>query len=459
MKRTIHLVLALCSFGTVIAQPTMEEQRAFTREAAELYALENGYSMRYNELEISRAKAVIWENVALGLPNVNIDANLINNLEIGGQVVEFGGQTQFLQFGVQYSSVAGVTVDQLIFDGSYIVALVATEVVRQNAENDYEKSAIDTRAEVAEAYNGVLVTERSLEIVQENITFIEKSLADTRGLFEAGFVEQSDVDQLDLLLTNLRANEDYLQRQVVVVRSILKLRMGIPVNETITLTDDIEALLFIASDGSNLLNEAFDPTEHIDYRTLQTGIRGQELSLRNEQVQWLPKLSAFYRYNYNFQSPDFGELYAPNDITSFGFPASNIGLSLRWNIFQGSGRIAKVQEAQVALEQLRVQEEQLSDGLRLDFQLAQAEYAYAVNNYLAQRQNAQIAKDIRDRTAIKFGEGVASSLEFTTAERQYQEALRNAISVGQDALNKRVALEKVLGKFNLNQSTTNTTQQ
>ncbi len=465
MKRIINGIgMSALLLGSLIGHAqtaSTSESRSFTREQAEMYALDNGYDMRYNTLEIERAKAVIWENVALGLPNVSIDANLINNTDLPQFVFpDFAtGEPQLIAAGIQYTSLAGVTVDQLIFDGSYIVALVATEVVRQNARNDYEKSAIETRAQVAEAYNAVLVTDRSLEIVREDIEFIERSLSETRSLFDEGLVEQSDVDQLDLLLTNLRANEDYLERQVTVVRTILKLRMGIPVQETITLTDDIETLLFIASDGTNLLSEQFDATTHIDYRTLQNGIRGQELNLRNEQVQWLPKLSAFYQYNYNYASEEFGGLYSSTNSSSFDYVTSNVGLSLRWNLFQGSGKFARVQEAQVALEQLRVQEEQLNDALQLEYQVAKAEYAYAINNYLAQRKNAQIAKDIRDRSAIKFKEGVASSLEFTTAERQYQEALRNAISVGQEALNKRIALEKVLGKFNLNQTTTNTTQE
>lgn len=447
----IALLAGPALWGQVNEQP---ESRSFTRVEAEQYALEHSYDVRRNDLELSRAKAVIWENIALGLPQVSTNGNLTNNLTIGGQVIEIGGQSQLLQFGVQYSSGVGVQVDQLIFDGSYIVALLATEVVKENAQNDFELSAIEVREQVAQAYHLVLVTERSLEIVVEDIKYIEQSLSDTRGLFEEGFVEASDVDQLDLLLTNLRTNEEYLQRQSTVARTILKLRMGIPVGETVTLTDQVESLMLIAEDGSTLLNEDFDLTNHIDYRVLQTGIRGQELNLRNEQVQWLPKLNGFYQYNYAFQSPDFGILYAPDDVTSFGIPAQAIGLSLRWDIFQGGRRIARVQEAKIALDQLRIQEEQLTDALRLQYQTARAEYSYAVNNYLAQKKNVQIAKDIRDRTTIKFNEGVATSLEFTQAERQYQESLRSVINAAQSALDKRVSLERVLGKFNLDQQPT-----
>lgn len=455
---TTTLLLGLSAFAQ---EPAQSQVRSFSRAEAENYALEHSYDLRNSSLEIERAKKVIFQNVAVGLPQVNATAGYVDNLEIQKQVVQFDPSQppQVFPFGIQYASQLGLRVDQLIFDGSYIVALLATGVVKETASNAYEKSAIEIREQVAQAYHLVLTTERSLEIVRENVSFIEKNLFETRQLFEQGFLEQQDVDQLDLLLTNLRSNVDFLERQSTVARTLLKLRMGIPIEETVALTDQIESLVLIAEDGTTLLTENFDPTAHIDYRTLQTGIHGQELNLRNEQMQWLPKLSAYYSYNHQYQSTDFGALYTPkpgevysqNGNLSFNAPFQSWGLSLNWPLFQGGRRIARVQEARIELDKLEVQEEQLTDALNMQFQSARADYAYALNNYLAQQKNAEIAKGIRDRTAAKFNEGLASSLEFTTAENQYQDALRNLITSAQTTLDKRVALEKVLGHFNMNQ--------
>lgn len=431
-------------------------QRSFSREQAEAYALEHSYAMRGDQLELKRAQAIIWENVALGLPQVGASGNLINNLEIGGQVIELGGQTQFLQFGVQYASGYGLTVDQLLFDGSYVVALLATRIVEETAQNTYEQTAINTKANVAQAYHLVLITERSLEINRESIRFLEQSLNETRALLEQGFVEQTDVDQLALLLSNLQSNADYLENQAGIARSLLKTHMGIPINETIQLTDDIESLMVFSQDGTALLGEEFDVQNHIDYRVLETGIEGQRLNLRNEQVQWLPKINGFYQYNYNYQSPTFGALYDENDPSSFSFPSSNIGIAVRWDLFQGGRRLARAQEARVRLDQLEVQQEMVTAALQTEYQSARSEYTYALSNLLSQQQNTRLAKDIRDRTSIKYNEGVASSLEFSQAERQYQDALQQQIRSYQNVLNTRLELEKVLGKFNLETTTNNT---
>lgn len=457
MNKTLIVTFMLVASG-VWAQTSeiSESQRSFTRAQAEAYALEYSYAMRGDQLELKRAQAVIWENVALGLPQVGASGNLINNLEIGGQVIDIGGQQQFLQFGVQYASGYGLTVDQLIFDGSYIVALLATRVVEETAQNTYEETAINTKSNVAQAYHLVLITERSLEITKESIRFLEQSLNETRQLLEQGFVEQTDVDQLSLMLSNLTSNEDYLENQAGIARSLLKTYMGIPINETIQLTDDLESLLVFSQDGTALLSDEFNVEDHISYRILETGIEGQRLNLRNEQVQWLPKVNGFYQYNYNYQSPSFGALYDDNDPSSFSFPASSIGLSVRWDLFQGGRRFARAQEARVRLEQLEVQQEMVSASLQTEYQSARSEYSYALNNLLTQQQNASLAKDIRERTSIKYNEGVASSLEFSQAERQYQDALQQQIRAYQSVLNTRLELEKVLGKFNLETTTNNT---
>lgn len=449
--KSISLALATLSGMVLTAQEAAPEKRSFTRAEAETYALEHSYDMQRYTLELDKAKAVINENIAAGLPQVTASGSFTDNIQIQQQVIEFGGQPTVLAFGVRYGAVGTIQVDQLIFDGSYVVALMATEVVRENAQNSYEKSAIDVREQVAQAYHAVLTTERSLQIVRENITFISQNLYETRQLFDAGMVEEQDVDQLDLLLTNLHTNEDYLARSLEVANTVLKLRMGIPIQETITLTDEVEALVLAAEDATQLLASEFDPTNHIDYRTLQTGIHGQELTIRNEQVQWLPSLNGYYSYNHGIQSSEFDGLTNTSNPNSFNFPYQSWGLRLRWSLFQGGRRIARVQEAKVALDQLEVQEAQLTDALSLEFKTAQAEYAFAVNTFLAQQKNVRISKSIRDRTAVKFKEGVATSLEFTQAENQYQSALNDMIRAANNALNARVALEKTLGQYNLNQ--------
>jgi outer membrane protein TolC len=95
-----------------------------------------------------------------------------------------------------------------------------------------------------------------------------------------------------------------------------------------------------------------------------------------------------------------------------------------------------------------VAQKQLQDNLQLQYAQAKAEYEYALNSYATQRRNAELAKKIRDRILRKYQEGLASSLDLTQAENQYQTALRESLNAANNALDKKVNLEKVLGKYN-----------
>ena len=90
----------------------------------------------------------------------------------------------------------------------------------------------------------------------------------------------------------------------------------------------------------------------------------------------------------------------------------------------------------------------MRDNLKLQYETSKAEYSYALNSYYTQLRNVEISKKIRDTNSKKFSEGIIGSLEFTQAENQYQDALRSVIDAANNVLDKKVKLEKILGKYN-----------
>jgi outer membrane protein TolC len=200
--------------------------------------------------------------------------------------------------------------------------------------------------------------------------------------------------------------------------------------------------------GTDLLGEQFNYQQNIDYRLMETQIKGQTLNLKNENMQYLPKLSAFYNFNYNINSSQWSVFQGQQGTERLDVRWQALGLSLRVPILSGGTRYARVKQAQIALEQVEVAEKQLADNLKIQYAQAQAEYEYALNSYATQRRNAELAKNIRDRNLRKYQEGLATSLDLTQAENQYQTSLRSLISAANDALDKKVNLEKVLGKYN-----------
>lgn len=415
---------------------------------AQNYAIENAYSVQNSAIEIEKARKLYMENVARGLPQINANGNYTYNIERQAFIADVGGQLGLLQIGAPYGTTGTIAAEQLIFDGSYIVAVLASQVIKDNAKNDYEKSRIEIRDEVARAYHLVLVSRRTKEIIDENLKFLQQSFEETSKLYDAGFVEEQDKDQLELLVSNLLNNKDYTEKQEEIALMLLKIAMGLSLETEIELTDDIETLMVMTESGTDLLTESFNYEQHIEYRKLLTQERGQTLNIKNEQMKYLPKLYAFYNWNYNVNNQDLWVFQGEQGMDRLDVRWQTLGLTLSVPILTGGSRNARLKQAELELDQVGVAKEQLEDNLKLQYAQAHAAYEYALDSYKTQKRNVEIAKKIRDRTLKKYQEGLATSLEVTQAENQYQDSLRSVINAANDALDKKVNLEKVLGKYN-----------
>ncbi len=224
--------------------------------------------------------------------------------------------------------------------------------------------------------------------------------------------------------------------------------MGLDVGTTIELTDEIDELMVFSQDGESLLNEQFTLEEHIDYRSLLTQERGQSLNLKNEKWAYAPKV----KFNYLYAHTVFGSnalLFEGTEGIDYAQNIQqNFGLNVSLPILTGGSRNARVGQAQISVEQVEIAKRQLEDNLKVQYETAKAEYSFALNSYNTQLRNVEIAKKIRDTGSRKFSEGLMSSLEFTQAENQYQNALRDVINAANNVLDKKVQLEKILGKYN-----------
>jgi len=415
---------------------------------AQAYAAKHNASAQVNDLERQVAKANIWQNIAIGLPQVQVAGSYTNNIELPAQFIDFGnGELTKLTFGTKFASAGNLSASQLVFDGSYFVALLATKVVSETAELGYQKSLLEVREQVAQAYHLAVVTERNTQSVSSNLELTRKLLLETKALQAEGFLESTDVDQLSLVVNNLENSLAFLNNQKEVSLALLKLQMGVPQATSVVLTDALEQLVLFTESGSALLAQGFEAKNHIDYRTLAVNREGAKLNMQNEWMSFLPRLSLSYGANVNYVSQS-ANVWDPSGTQAANFAFSSWGLNASVPLFTSGKRVARVKMAQLKLQELDLLLANTESMLSMQYKLARAEYSFALNNYLSQKRNETLAKSIRDRVYAKFKEGVASSQEYTQSENQYQQSVSALLNAANNVLNKRVSLEKLLTTFN-----------
>ena len=126
------LLLIIFFSSTLLAQ---DDLLSLSLDEAVEYGIENNRNLRNAEREIQMAFKERWKTIAIGLPNVSLELNYLNNLELQTSLIPaefFGGNKgdfSEIQFGTEQSAIGSVRMEQLLFDGSWLVGLEYSQII------------------------------------------------------------------------------------------------------------------------------------------------------------------------------------------------------------------------------------------------------------------------------------------------------------------------------------------
>ena len=181
-------------------------QRELSLVKAQTLGAENAYAMQRARIDVQVAKRDVKELLATGLPQVSASFDVNHFLDIPTQVVpasSFDPEAPEdlvleLSFGTTQTATAGFNASQLIFSGSYLVGLKASQVFADAKALAVDATEVETRRMVAEAYATALAAEANVEMLDRALTLVKSSEQELRELANEGLVESVDADQLQL---------------------------------------------------------------------------------------------------------------------------------------------------------------------------------------------------------------------------------------------------------------------
>ena len=174
-------LIPLFIFALTAKSQEQQKNFNFSLEQAISHALINNYSAINAGRDIEASKEKKWETTAAGLPQINAGLDYTNNFVLQKSVVPaefFGGEPgsyATVAFGTKHSMILRSTLSQLIFDGSYIVALQASKTYLKFYENAKQKTDVEIKEAVINAYGNVLLAEESIAILEKNKATLEKT--------------------------------------------------------------------------------------------------------------------------------------------------------------------------------------------------------------------------------------------------------------------------------------------
>lgn len=441
MKKLI--LITILTFALSAKSQESVQNHSFSLEEAITHALTNNYSAINAGRDIEVAKKKKWETTAMGLPQISAGLDYQNYLKQPVILADFNqdGTNEEFFFGTKQNVSAKATLNQLIFDGSYIVALQASKTYLKFYQNAKEKTDVEIREMVINSYGNVLLAEESIAILERNKSTLEKTLFDTKETFKNGLIEEENVEQLQITLASINSSLNNTKRLKEIAYKMLKINLGIEINNNLKLTDKLDNLTKNNLDLA-LSQSEFDITNNVDYLMGLNFQDQKKLELKLEKSKALPSLNAFVNYGVTANNDEFKYL---SDNQKW-FDSSLLGVSLNVPIFSSLARSARTQQAKIAFEQAKTKLTETEQKLKLQYENAKSQYEFSIEQYDTSKNNLSLAERIEKKQQIKFTEGLSSSYEFSEAQRQLYAAQQNYLQSMIDVINKKAALEKIINK-------------
>ncbi|WP_299128208.1 TolC family protein [uncultured Winogradskyella sp.] len=447
MKNLLIFIFLMCfSFSYSQDTPT-----SFTLQEAIDYALKNNRTAKNAARDIEAAKKQKWETTATGLPQLNASINYQNFLKQQISLVPaefFGGEPgEFAEviFGTQQNVNATATLSQLLFDGSYLVGLQSAKVFLEISENAKNKTDLQVRKAVINAYGNVLLAEESIKIFEKNISILEKNLDETTKIYENGLGEEESIEQLQITLSNVKSGFNNAVRLRSIAYQMFNITIGIDYNTNVTLAENLEQLAQ-KNIALNVLEQDNDVANTIDYKIAANDKTAKALLLKLEKSKALPRLSAFLNGGYLGFSDAFTFFNRNQNWAGF----SAFGLNIDIPIFSSGGRNAATQRAKINLEKSIDNLTETEQMLKLQIETAKSNYKFATEDYNNKKENLALAERIESKNQTKFFEGIGSSFELRQAQTQLYAAQQELLQALLDVVNSKAELETITNNISAN---------
>ena len=435
LKRYGIIVLLSFSVLKTVAQDQDSTLQVGTLDKVVQYTLQRNPAIQQASIDEQITEKTIKGKLADWYPQLNFAYNYQRVIDL--QYAVFNGEA--VPIGVFNTSAAQLTATQNLFNRDVLLASSTASKVRIQADQNTARNRVEAVVNVTKAFYDVLATQQQINVNQESIVRLKKSLKDAYNRYTSGVADKTDYKRATILLSNAEVALKSATEMLAFKKAYLKTLMGHPIQADFELQyDTAEMVRDIYLDTLQQLNSAY----HIDYKFLTTSRELQNANLRYSYWAFLPTLSAYGAYNLNFQNNNFNELYDRR------FPYSYVGATLSIPIFQGGKRVAKIQEQRYAKKRIDVALSNLEKSLETEYTRALATYKSNLKNYVAQSNNVELAQEVYDVIDLQYRNGIRTYLDVTVAETDLRTTRINYFNALYQVLASKMDVQRALGQIN-----------
>jgi len=443
-RKAIIILITLITISRLgVSGQASDSEMVLSLQQAKDYALLNNKMVQAAKSDVLASRIAVWETISAALPEISATGSFTDNLKLMTTLLpgEFFGQPGVkipVTFGSEFNSSGSVQASLLLFNAPLYIGIETNKLANKLSEENLEKSELDTKESVAMAYYLILVSEKSLEILNGNIANLNETLKSTRAMYSAGMAESTDVDQMVSNLSMVENSRSSLERNIELNYNLLRFQLGVSAGTVIRLTEKLDSFTDLVNIEA-ILSQEFDHTQNINFRMIEGQEKMSALVLKSQKASVLPTLAGFYNYGTNGMGDKVSELQ--------WFQNSMAGLQISVPIIASGQRYARIKKAQYNLEKARTTKEMVTEQLLIQEKQLRYNLINANLQYKSQKENVEVSRRVYESMENKFRQGMASSLELTQANSQFLQAENNYISALMNLLQTKLALDKLLNNI------------
>lgn len=449
MKKNKYLILlTLASLTLILHSPVFAQTGVpdtingpiSLRRCVE-FALRNQPVVRQASIDEQINEKDIRIGLSAWLPQLS-GSGLYNYYFKGSPQAGAGGGNVPAGTGVKNLSTLGLQASQVIYNNDVLLAAKTAKYSRQYYKENVTSSQINVVSDVSKAFFDVLLSQKQLNITNQDITRLQRSLKDAFNRYQAGVSDKTDYKQATISLNNSLATRKQTEEAIKSKTAYLKQIMGVDPLKPLELSYDSTRYEQAAVIDTN---QTLDVNNRIEYRLLQTTKTLKNINVNYYKYGFLPSLSLVGNYNEAYFSHDFSNLYDK------AYPTGYVGLSLNLPIFQGGKRLQNLSKAKLQVERADLDIVNSQNTINTEYVQALAGYKSNYTSYQLIRQNVDLAQDVYKIVSLQYREGIKIYLDVIVAQSDLRTAQLNYYNALFQLLSSKIDLQKSLGTLTVEQ--------
>ena len=440
-------ILYLISIALLICT-NLNGQTSLTLQEAVNYGTNNNVEYKNANLDLQIAQQKVKESISTGLPKIQSSLGVQNYIDIPTTVIPSNAfnpladpnDFEELQFGTSLNASATIRLDQLIFSATYIAGLKAARVYKGLTEKITSKTLLDTKENVISAYYGCLIFKENETLLTQSLENLEKIQQETNVLVKEGIVEEINLDQINVLVLQMKNQINQLNKQTNNAISLLKYVIGFPQDSTVVIANK---LADFPQENTSLSSADFSATQMLDYQIIEKNRELTELTHKMNTVSGLPTVSGFFSHQQTALRNEFNLF----DNSKSWYPATFWGINVAIPIFT-SGESSAISK-QSALEVKKAENVLFSveEGLKQQFTQVSTNYHLALIALENDKKSLLLSEKILSNTTKKFSAGFKSGLDVAQAQNQELNAQNKLLQSHFNLLMAKLKRDKIRDKL------------